>query len=409
MVLLRGMRVLIADKFSADGKARLATMGLHLEDRPELGADDLPGALESSGAEILVVRSTEVRAEAFAAAPALSLVIRAGAGVNTIDLAAASRHGAFVANTPGKNAIAVAELTMGLVLAIDRSIPDAVAELRAGRWDKKRFGKARGLCGNRLGLVGFGAIAREVAARAQAFGMKVHAFDVVLTDADAAAHDVTRASSLEELLRTCDVVSVHVPYINGRTHHLIGEEELALMKDGATLVHTSRGGVVDDVALAAAVASGRIRAGLDVFEGEPAEGKAPWRSAVLEIPGVYGTPHIGASTAQAEDAIAEEVVRIIRDYAGQGVVHNCVNVQRPRGEGCTVVIRHLDRVGVLAAVLDAFQKEQLNVQEMQNVIFDGRAAASATITLAREPSPELVAQLQARDDVLAVSVRTVGR
>jgi D-3-phosphoglycerate dehydrogenase len=403
------MRVLIADKFSPDGKATLTTMGLHIVDRPELGAADIPGVLEESGANVLVVRSTEVTAEAFARAPSLSLVIRAGAGVNTIDLAAASKHGVFVANCPGKNAIAVAELAMGLMLALDRNIPDAVSELRAGRWDKKRFGKARGICGRRLGLVGFGSIAREVAVRAQAFGMVVHAFDVVLTDADADAHGVIRAATLDALLRESDVVSVHVPYIKGRTHHLIGEEELAIMKDGALLIHTSRGGVVDDTALAAAVASGRIRAGLDVYEGEPADAKAEWRGAVLDGPGVYGTPHIGASTEQAEDSIALEVVRIIRDYRGIGLVHNCVNIQRPRGEGCTVIIRHLDRVGVLAAVLDAFQKEQLNVQEMQNVIFDGNAAASATITLAREPSPELVARLEARDDVIAVSVRTTGR
>lgn len=403
------MRVLIADKFSPDGKATLTTMGLHIVDRPELGAADIPAVLEESGANVLVVRSTEVTAEAFARAPSLSLVIRAGAGVNTIDLAAASKHGVFVANCPGKNAIAVAELAMGLILSLDRSIPDAVSELRAGRWDKKRFGKARGLCGRRLGLVGFGSIAREVAVRAQAFGMVVHAFDVVLTDADADAHGVIRASTLDALLRESDVVSVHVPYIKGRTHHLIGEEELAIMKDGALLIHTSRGGVVDDAALAAAVASGRIRAGLDVYEGEPADAKTEWRGAVLEGAGVYGTPHIGASTEQAEDSIALEVVRIIRDYRGLGLVHNCVNIQRPRGEGCTVIIRHLDRVGVLAAVLDAFQKEQLNVQEMQNVIFDGNAAASATITLAREPSPELVARLEAREDVIAVSVRMSGR
>ena len=403
------MRVLIADKFSPDGKATLNAMGLHIVDRPELGAADIPAALEESGANVLVVRSTEVTAEAFARAPSLSLVIRAGAGVNTIDLAAASQHGVFVANCPGKNAIAVAELAMGLILSLDRSIPDAVAELRAGRWDKKRFGKARGVCGRRLGLVGFGSIAREVATRAQAFGMIVHAFDVVLTDADADALGVIRAPTIDALLRESDVVSVHVPYIKGRTHHLIGEEELAVMKDGAILIHTSRGGVVDDAALARAVASGRLRAGLDVYEGEPAEAKTEWRSALLDVPGIYGTPHIGASTEQAEDAIAVEVVRIIRDYRGLGVVHNCVNVQRPRGEGCTVVIRHLDRVGVLAAVLDAFQKEQLNVQEMQNVIFDGNAAASATITLAREPSPELVARLEARDDIIAVQVRTTGR
>lgn len=403
------MRVLIADKFSPDGKATLTTMGLHIVDRPELGAADVPAALEESGANVLVVRSTAVTAEAFARAPSLSLVIRAGAGVNTIDLAAASEHGVFVANCPGKNAIAVAELTLGLILSLDRSIPDAMAELRAGRWDKKRFGKARGLCGRRLGLVGFGAIGREVAARAQAFGMEVHAFGRTLTDAAAEAHGVVRAPTLDALLRASDVVSVHVPYIKGRTHHLIGEEELAIMKEGAMLVHTSRGGVVDDAALARAVASGRIRAALDVYEGEPAEAKTEWRSAVLDGSGVYGTPHIGASTEQAEDAIAVEVVRIVRDYQTLGIVHNCVNVQRPRGEGCTVVVRHLDRVGVLAAVLDAFQKEQLNVQEMQNVIFDGNAAASATITLAREPSPELVARLEAREDVIAVSVRTTGR
>ncbi|MCA9708689.1 MAG: hydroxyacid dehydrogenase [Myxococcales bacterium] len=400
------MRVLIADKFSAEGKANLASMGLHIIDRPDLGAHDLPAALERSKADVLIVRSTEVTAESFAQGTELSLVIRAGAGVNTIDLAAASQHGVFVANTPGKNAIAVAELTMGFILALDRSIPDAVAELRSGRWDKKRFGKARGLCGRHLGLVGFGAIAREVATRAQAFGMVVHAFDVVLTDGIAHDHDVIRATTLDEVLRDSDVVSVHVPYIAGRTHHLIGEAELAVMKDGACLVHTARGGVVDDTALAAVVASGRIRAALDVFEGEPDAGQADWRSPLLEGPGVYGTPHIGASTDQASDAIAQEVVRIIADYRDQGVVHHCVNIQRTRGEGCTVVIRHLDRVGVLAGVLDAFQKEQLNVQQMHNVIFDGNAAASATISLAREPSPELVERIRARDDVIAVSVRS---
>jgi len=401
------MRVLIADKFSADGKATLASMGLHIEDRPELTADELPEALERAEADVLVVRSTVVSAEAFTRGGPLGLVIRAGAGVNTIDLAAASKHGVFVANTPGKNAIAVAELTMGLMLALDRSIPDAVAELRAGRWDKKRFGKARGLCDRQLGLVGFGAIAREVAARARAFGMEVHAFDVVLPEDVADEHDIERAGTLDELLRTSDVVSIHVPYIAGRTHHLIGEAELALMKDGACLIHTARGKVVDDVALAAAVASGRIRAAVDVFEGEPSEGKAEWNSALVEA-GAYGTPHIGASTDQAADEIAQEVVRIIADYRGAGVVHNCVNVHPDRGDGYTVVIRHLDRVGVLATVLGAFREEQLNVQQMQNVIFDGNQAASATITLGREPSAELVAKLRAHDDIIAVSVRSAN-
>lgn len=402
------MRVLIADKFSAEGKATLATMGLHIEDRPELTAQQLPDALERAQADVLIVRSTKVTAEAFDRGTRLGLVIRAGAGVNTIDLAAASQRGVFVANTPGKNAIAVAELTMGLMLALDRQIPDAVAELRQGHWDKKRFGKARGLCGRRLGLVGFGAIAREVAIRAQAFGMAVHAFDVILTDEIAHAHDVVRASTLHEVLRHSDIVSIHVPYIAGRTHHLIGEAELALMKDGAGLIHTARGGVVDDAALTAELTAGRLRAALDVFEGEPGSGRADWQSALLQAPGAYGTPHIGASTDQAADAIAQEVVRIVGGYLNQGIVDNCVNIQRTRGEGCTVVVRHLDQVGVLAAVLDAFQQEQLNVQQMHNVIFDGNAAASATISLGHEPSAELLARLSARDDVLAVSVRSAA-
>ena len=399
------MRVLIADKFSAEGKAALASLGLEIDDRPELGADDLPAALETSGAGILIVRSTKVKADAFAKASALALVIRAGAGVNTIDLEAASRHGVFVANTPGKNAIAVAELAMGLMLSLDRNIPDAVAELRQAHWHKKRFGKARGLFGRRLGLVGFGAIAREVASRAIAFGMEVHAFDIALTDADADAHGVTRAASLEEALRDSHVVSVHVPYIKGRTHHLIGEAELAMMDEGACLVHTARGGVVDDAALAEAVRSGRIRAALDVFEDEPAGGDTKWSTALVEIPGVFATPHIGASTDQAADAIADEVVRIVTGYLRQGVVHNCVNTQRPGPGGCTMVIRHLDRVGVLAGILDALKNEQLNVQEMQNVIFAGNEAASATLSVEGEPSAELVASLESRDDVLAVAVR----
>lgn len=399
------MRVLIADKMSPGGKASLANLGLEIDDRPELTAADLPAALADGGAGVLIVRSTKVTADAFAQATALSLVIRAGAGVNTIDLDAASRSGVFVANTPGKNAIAVAELAMGLILALDRHIPDAVVALRSGQWLKKRFGKARGLQGRRLGLVGFGSISREVARRAQAFGMEVTAYDIALTDADADANDVSRAASLEEVLSTADVVSVHVPYIAGRTHHLIGANELALLKEGASFIHTSRGGVVDDTALLEALRSGRIRVGLDVFENEPAGGEAAWTSELVAA-GAYATPHIGASTDQASDAIAEEVVRIVGDYLGQGVVHNCVNIQAPSGEGATVVIRHLDRVGVLAAVLEAMRGEQLNVQDMHNVIFGGGHAASATISLAREPSAELVARLEARDDVLAVSVRT---
>jgi D-3-phosphoglycerate dehydrogenase / 2-oxoglutarate reductase len=401
------MRVLVADTLSAAAVAALAELGLQVIEAPSLTAAQIPAALAEHRPEILVVRSTEVTAAAFEAEGPLGLVIRAGAGVNTIDLPAASRAGVFVANCPGKNSIAVAELTMGLLLAIDRKIPDAIAEARAGRWDKKRFSKADGLAGRRMGLVGFGSIAREVATRARAFGLEVVAWSRSLDDAGAKAAGVVRAASLPELLASCDIVSVHVPY-GAATKHLVDSAALARMKPGAILLHTARGGVVDDTALHEAVAAGRIRAGLDVLADEPEAGVAPLPQPLAKLPGCYVMPHVGASTEQAQLAIADEVVRIVRDYVTEGVVPNCVNLRRDRRASSTLVVRHHDRVGVLATVLEALRTEQLNVQQMQNVIFagEGGTAASATITLAGVPSDALLARLREHADILDVSVRT---
>lgn len=401
------MLVLIADKLPAQGLADLRELGLTVDDRPDLSAEDLPAALADCGAGVLVVRSTEVTAAAFEAAKELGLVIRAGAGVNNIDLAAASRHGVYVSNCPGRNAIAVAELTMGLLLALDRQIPDAVADLRAGKWRKKHYGKAAGLLGRRLGLVGFGAIAQAVAERALAFGMEVGAYSRTLTEATAKAHRVHAYASLDDLLAECDAVSLHVPYSEA-TKHLIGAPQLAKMKDGAMLLHTARGGVVDDAALREAVQAGRIRAGLDVFEDEPAGGEAPFETALQNVEGLYGTPHIGASTEQAQLATVDEVVRIIAGYIESGEVANVVNVLPKRDHGWSIVVRHRDRVGVLASVLGALREENSNVQEMQNVIFRGNEAASATIVVQREPSDALLSTLRANEDILSVEVRAIG-
>src|SRR5690349_12620807 len=163
-------RLLVADAFPKEHLAPLTELGLAVDHRPDVSAKDLPAAARD--ASVLVVRSKQVSAEVFEAAPALSLVVRAGAGVNTIDVAAASRRGVFVANCPGQNSIAVAELAIGLLLSLDRRIPDNVALLRAGRWDKKGFSEARGLFGRPLGLAGLGSIGREVARRALALGMR---------------------------------------------------------------------------------------------------------------------------------------------------------------------------------------------------------------------------------------------
>jgi D-3-phosphoglycerate dehydrogenase len=398
------MRVLIADKLPATGVAAIAALGVTVDARPELGADDLAGVLRETGAEVLVVRSTKVTADAFAAAPRLGLVVRAGAGVNTIDVAAANRHAVFVANCPGKNAIAVAELTMGLILALDRRIVDATLELRHGTWNKSKYGKARGLKGQTLGLVGFGLIAREVAHRARAFGMKLlccdaHPVAIDLLEADG----VVQVPDLDTLLDASDIVSVHVPYSKA-THHLIGADQLARLRPGATVIHTSRGGVVDDHALAAAVAAGKLRAGLDVFEGEPAGGQADFKNVTGDAGDIYGTPHIGASTEQAETAIADEVVRIIESFVARGIVHHAVNLT-DRSARYSLVVRHLDRVGVLAGILMALREERVNVQGMSNTIFAGGEAACATITFEQAPSDECLQRLRDHEAILAVELR----
>lgn len=320
------MVVLIADKLPSHAVSALRDLGTEVVVRPELGADDLPQALRQTGARILIVRSTEVTAASIEASDSLRLVIRAGAGTNTIDVAAATRRRIAVSNTPGKNGIAVAELAMGLILALDRRLPDAVADMRRGRWRKSHYGKAMGLYGRRLGVVGFGAIGREVAKRAQAFGMKVGAFDVFLDQATADALDVERYVALDRLFAESDVVSVHVPY-TAKTKHLVDAPLIAKMKPGALLVHTARGGVVDDAAVVAAAKEGRIRAALDVFEDEPAGGDDAYTGPIRDVEGIYGTPHIGASTEQAQDAVAEETIAIVKGFLDTGTVANLVNTE----------------------------------------------------------------------------------
>lgn len=400
------MRILVADKFSTAGLAAIEQLGHPVVYAPDVSADSLPSLLVEERPEVLVVRSTEVREAAFVAGDRLSLVIRAGAGVNTIDLEAASRRGVFVSNCPGKNSIAVAELAMGLILALDRRICEATAELAAGSWNKKKYSKAEGIFGRRLGLVGFGSIGRELASRARAFGMRVTVFDPFVDAEYAATRKIEVSTHLDELLGKCDVISVHVPYRES-TRHLIGARELGLMKQGTLLIHTSRAGVVDDAALAEAVISGHVRAGLDVFEGEPEGGTAPFELPLHRVPGVYMTPHIGASTEQAADAIAAETVRIIKEFGERGSVPNVVNLVTDRTGLFNLVVRHLDRVGVLAGVLDALRRSRINVQEMSNVVFKGaEGAASATIVLENEPSAELLDEIRRDANVLAVDLRS---
>jgi D-3-phosphoglycerate dehydrogenase len=388
------MKVLIADAFPAERLADLAALGLEIEHRADVSADDLPRAVRD--ASILIVRSKKVTAEVFDRAAALSLVIRAGAGTNTIDVAAASRRGVYVANCPGQNAIAVAELAIGLALALDRRIPDNVQALREGRWEKKVFSEARGLFGRAFGVLGLGAIGRETANRARGLGMKVHAWSRSLDAAGAEALGVLREESPKALAAAVDVLSIHLP-LTPWTRGLVSREVLAELRPGALVINTARAEVVDQPALLEFVRAGRIRVGVDVHDGEPEGGKAEFRSELAQLPGVYGTHHIGASTDQAQDAIAREAVRIVVSFLRTGEVPNCVNVLERTPARCRLVVRHLDRVGVLANVLGTIREAGINAQQIENTVFQEAAAACCVIELDERPAPEVVDRIRSRN------------
>jgi D-3-phosphoglycerate dehydrogenase len=413
------VKVVIADKFEQSGIDGLRKAGCDVVYQPDLKDAALVEAVRTTGADVLVVRGTKVTAEVLDAGQ-LSLIVRAGAGYNTIDVVGASARGIYVSNCPGKNAIAVAELAFALILALDRRVPDNVAELRAGRWNKKEFSNAQGLFGRTLGLLGVGRIGQEVIRRAAGFGMNVVVWsrrfdgenrpmneqearelgiepalhtvriDLVPTPADAAARS--------------DVLSVHVA-LAPDTKGLVNSTLLDRLKPGAIIVNTARGEVVDDKALAAAVRQKQLRVGLDVYANEPASASGEFHDDLIGLPGVYGTHHIGASTEQAQEAIAAETVRIIRSFKDTGKVPNVVNLAKRTPATHMLVVRHRDRPGVLAHVFSNLRRDNLNVQETENIVFEGAQAAVARINLDGAPSTSLCDRIKAENsDVLDLQV-----
>ena len=404
------MKVLIADKFEQSGLDGLASAGCDVVYQPDLKDDTLTEALRATAADVLVVRSTTVTS-AMLEAGALSLVVRAGAGYNTIDVATASRRGIYVSNCPGKNAIAVAELAFALLLALDRRVPDNVAELRAGRWNKKEYSKARGVFGRTLGLLGYGNIGQEMAKRAHAFGMPILVWSRRFATGKAAVADqpvpMELARSPQDLAERCDVLSVHLA-LSAETKGLVDATVLDRLKPGSYFINTARGEVVDYAALDRAVRERDIRVGLDVFAAEPATATGDFSEAIVALQNVYGTHHIGASTDQAQDAIAAETVRIIACYKDTGKVPNVVNLAKKTPATHMLVVRHRDRPGVLAHVFDRLRSGNLNVQETENVIFEGAQAAVARINLDGTPPDALLKQIQdGNSDILDLHLVTI--
>lgn len=396
------MRVLFADKLPDRSRVRLASKGFEVRSEPKLDGDALAERLREWDPEVLVVRGTKVTAAHATAGRKLSLVVRAGAGVNTIDVGACSGRGIFVTNCPGKNAVAVAELAMGLMLALDRRIPDGVNDLRAGVWAKGRYGAASGLKGRTLGILGFGDIGRAVARRAAAFGMKVVVWSRSLTDEVAAEAGVERVARPEDAARRADVLSVHLA-LTKETNGLVGESVFASMKHGASFLNTSRAEVVDEAALLRALDEKGIRAGLDVFLDEPAGNEGTIDHPLARHPSVYGTHHIGASTEEAQEAVGDEACRIVEAFRDEGRVLNGVNSLVRSAATHRVTVRHLDQVGVLASVLGVLREARINVQEMENVIFPG-GAAIARVQVSSGPDAAAVERLMALPQVLDVSV-----
>jgi D-3-phosphoglycerate dehydrogenase / 2-oxoglutarate reductase len=413
------MKVLIADKFEKSGIEGLKASGCDVISDPDLKDDALRDAIAATGADVLVVRSTKVT-DPMLDAGRLSLVVRAGAGYNTIDVRAASKRGIYVSNCPGKNAIAVAELAFALILALDRRVPDNVAELRAGRWNKKEYSKAQGLYGRTIGLLGVGNIGQEMIRRAAGFGLNVALWSRrfagerrPLTDQE--ARDLNVESALrqvqieilptpEDVAARADILSVHLA-LDSKTKGIINGDLLRCLKPGAIFINTARGELVDQTVLAAAVRETGIRVGLDVFSNEPAAATAEFKDDLLSLPGVYGTHHIGASTDQAQEAIAAETVRIIQTYKETGHVPNVVNLATRTPATHMLVVRHRDRPGVLAHVFKEIRRANLNVQETENIVFEGAEAAVARINIDGEPSSQICTAIKANnEDILDIQV-----
>jgi D-3-phosphoglycerate dehydrogenase len=401
------MKVLISDKFEKVWIDGLKELGCMVVSQPDVKAEELPALVRETDPHILIVRGKKVNADALKAGTALTLVIRAGAGIDTIDVATASSLGVFVSNCPGKNSIAVAELVMGLLLSCDRRIPDQVAELRQGTWNKGEYSKARGLHGRTLGIVGLGQIGREIAARAQAFGMRVVAWSRSLTHEEADRLGVAYAQTPLEVAHLADAVSINVA-ANAETKHLVNAEFLAAMRPGAYLINTSRGSVVDEAALERAVGAKRIRAGLDVFENEPAGSTGALRNAIARAPGVYGTHHVGASTDQAQVAIAHEVIRIVQTFRTTGEVPNVVNRLARSSATHVLSIRHRNRPGVLAHVFGVLAGGAINVEEVENIIYHGAQATLARIHLDGVPDDGALDRIRTGNtDIISVELSEI--
>ncbi len=330
------MKILVADKISPKGVA-------YLRQQPGFEVIEAYGSSPEKILELvkdvhaIAVRSeTKITAEVFAAAPLLKVVGRAGVGVDNVDVEAATERGVVVMNTPSGNTIATAELTFTHMLCGARPVPQAAASMKAGQWDRKSFSGIE-LFRKTLGVVGLGRIGGEVAKRAQAFGMRVLAYDPYLAPSRAKAMQI-EGVSLDELLKQSDYITVHMP-LTDDTHYMIDEAAFEKCKKGVRIFNCARGGIIKETALIAAVKSGKVAAaGLDVYEDEPLAADSELR----KLPTVILTPHLGASTAEAQESVGIEIAEQIKDVLAGGIIRNAVNMPSIDAAALSILGPYLD-------------------------------------------------------------------
>lgn len=400
------MKILLADKLAPFVASKLEDAGFSIYDDPSLKDDSLLAVMEEFKPEILVVRSTKVLDSHIEKTPSLSLIIRAGAGVNTIAIDTASKKGIFVANCPGKNAIAVAELVMGHIINLDRKICDNHIDFKAGNWNKKKYSKAEGLFGKKMAVLGMGAIGLEVTKRAKAFGLEVQAWSRSLTPTQAKTLGITFCATKEDAVAGADVLSVHLPATEN-TKRLLNRELFSLLNDNAFVINTSRGSLLDEKDLLEMIEKKNLSAGLDVFDNEPSSNDSKHNSDLKNNPNIYVTHHIGASTNQATESVGQAVLDIILHWKEKGLVLNCVNIAKQSSASHCLSVRHADKVGVLASILEHVKGAGLNIQEMDNIIFQGGKAACARIFLVGTPNEALLYSLQNSPDIFSCSISSL--
>ncbi len=339
-------RILICDKLEAQGIQLLQQAGFELDLRTGLKGDELAAAIQA--ADGVIVRSgTRITADLLREPGKLRTVVRAGVGVDNIDVAAATRQGIVVMNTPGGNTVSTAEHTITMLMAMSRHVAAADASLRAGKWERTKFVGAQ-LAGKTLGIVGLGRIGREVARRATGLDMRIVGFDPFMAPDKAAQLGIEAVADLDLLLPRCDYVTVHTP-LTDETRHLLDARRLALLKKGARVLNCARGGIIEEAALVQALESGHLAgAALDVFVDEPPPADHP----LLRLPNVVATPHLGASTVEAQVSVAQEAAQLMIDFLTKGIVQFAVNmaaVDRTELEELRLYVDLARRLGLMQA------------------------------------------------------------